>query len=144
MEPVWHGKLLLEMVQRQTLILLNSSDLCQGKITRHRVTKTGIEKSILDYVIVCETLYRNLVKVLIDEIEYILWQSMFLPVAVWAKVKVIIIQYFVNSTYPTQEGFRYMKDAVYSISRMQKVRNYFMILRVEMTSLHNRLILIVL
>ena len=67
-----NGKLLLEMVQRQTLILLNSSDLCQGKITRHRVTKTGIEKSILDYVIVCETLYRNLVKVLIDEIEYIL------------------------------------------------------------------------
>ena len=34
-----NGKLLMEMIKRQNLFLLNASDLCQGKITRHRITK---------------------------------------------------------------------------------------------------------
>ena len=62
-----NGVLLLEMIKRQNLFLLNASDLCQGKITRHRVTKNSIEMSIIDYVIVCEFLYRKLIKMTIDE-----------------------------------------------------------------------------
>ena len=57
----------MEMIKRQNLFLLNASALCQGKITRHRATKNGLEQSIIDYVIVCETLYSKLVKMLIDE-----------------------------------------------------------------------------
>ena len=62
-----NGKLLLEMLTRQNLFLLNASDLCQGKITRHRITKKGEEKSIIDYIIVCETLFSLLIEMQIDE-----------------------------------------------------------------------------
>ena len=57
----------MEMIKRQNLFLLNSSDLCQGKITRHRVTKSGVEQSIIDFVVVCEFMYKKLVKMVIDE-----------------------------------------------------------------------------
>ena len=62
-----NGKLLMEMIKRQNLFLLNATDLCKGKITRHRTTKNGEEKSILNYIIVCETLFLKLVKMLIDD-----------------------------------------------------------------------------
>ena len=42
-----NGILLPEMIKRQNLFLLNASDLCQGKITRHRVTKNSIEMPII-------------------------------------------------------------------------------------------------
>ena len=62
-----NGIFLVEMIKRQNLFLLNASDLCEGKITRHRVTKNGIERSTIDYIIVCEFMYRKLVKMVIDE-----------------------------------------------------------------------------
>ena len=62
-----NGLLLMGMLDRQNLFLLNASELCQGKITRHRITQHGEEKSILDYVIVCETLLKMLLKMFIDE-----------------------------------------------------------------------------
>ena len=62
-----NGRLLLELIERESLVLLNSSDLCQGSVTRHRVTKEGEEKSILDYIITCDRLALYLEKMLIDE-----------------------------------------------------------------------------
>ena len=62
-----NGKLLKDLIDRESLSLLNSSDLCKGAITRHRVTKNNEEKSILDYIIVCEKLVEYFELMFIDE-----------------------------------------------------------------------------
>ena len=62
-----NGKILMDIIKRQNLILLNSSDICQGKITRQRSTVIGDEISILDYIIVSEGLHNNILEVIIDE-----------------------------------------------------------------------------
>ena len=49
-----NGKLLKDLIESESLSLLNSSDLCKGAITRHRVTKNNEERSILDFILVCE------------------------------------------------------------------------------------------
>ena len=51
-----NGQLLLDLIDRENLVLVNSSSLCSGAITRHRVTQENIEQSILDYIVVCEKL----------------------------------------------------------------------------------------
>ena len=50
-----NGKFLKDLMERENLNLLNSSEMCKGAITRHRVTKNKEEKSILDFIIVCES-----------------------------------------------------------------------------------------
>ena len=49
-----NGMLLTEMIQRNNLYLCNASNKCEGSVSRRRVTKKGIEESILDFLIVCE------------------------------------------------------------------------------------------
>jgi hypothetical protein len=62
-----NGTLLWEIVQRNNLTVLNSLPLCEGTITRHRVTKVGEEKSVLDYFIVCDKLAQYVEKMVVDE-----------------------------------------------------------------------------
>ena len=62
-----NGKLLRGLLERESLELLNSSDLCKGAITRHRVTKNKEEKSILDYILTCKKLADFLELMFIDE-----------------------------------------------------------------------------
>ena len=62
-----NGQLLLDLIDRENLILANSSPLCHGAITRHRVTQENVEKSILDYILICEKLGQFLEKMEIDE-----------------------------------------------------------------------------
>ena len=62
-----NGRLLWDMIDRESLVLLNSSILCTGAITRNRITKDGEEKSILDYVLTCERLAAFLESMHIDE-----------------------------------------------------------------------------
>ena len=62
-----NGRLLLELIERESLALLNISDLCTGTITRHRETKDTVEKSILDYILTCEKLAEFLESMFIDE-----------------------------------------------------------------------------
>ena len=47
---------MLDIIQRQNLIILNSHDLCQGTITRNRKTVSGEELSVIDYILVCDFL----------------------------------------------------------------------------------------
>ena len=61
------GSLLWALVQRNNLVVVNSTDVCSGVITRHRVTKTNVEKAVLDYIIVCEELFRHVNEMVIDE-----------------------------------------------------------------------------
>ena len=62
-----NGYFLMEMLKRQNLSLLNGSDQCKGTITRHRKTINGEEKSILDYILVCQGLLGHFVEMFIDE-----------------------------------------------------------------------------
>ena len=62
-----NGRLLKDVIQRETLVLLNSSPLCQGVVTRHRVTKNSEEKSVIDFIITCEKLAAFLENMVIDD-----------------------------------------------------------------------------
>ena len=62
-----NGRLLLDVLERQNLILANTLPECTGAITRHRVTQLNVEKSILDYVIICPKLANFLEMMIIDE-----------------------------------------------------------------------------
>ena len=61
-----NGQLLMDLVDRNELILCNASDKCHGYITRRRITRKNVEESILDYLIVCQDLYQYLEKMKID------------------------------------------------------------------------------
>ena len=44
-----NGKLMKDLIESESLVLLNSSQLCMGAMTRQRVTKNKEEKSIIDF-----------------------------------------------------------------------------------------------
>ena len=62
-----NGKQLLDLLDRQNLVLLNADERCEGKITRFRETTKGVEKSILDYMVVCKDMYKYFESLYIDE-----------------------------------------------------------------------------
>ena len=62
-----NGRQLLEILDRQGLILLNADKKCIGSITRYRVTRNKTETAILDYMLVCNELYHYLEDIKIDE-----------------------------------------------------------------------------
>ena len=43
-----NGELLMDLVDRNELVLCNATDKCHGLITRQRITKDKVEKSIID------------------------------------------------------------------------------------------------
>ena len=64
----YNGKLLKEFLKNHPhLTLVNSLDICEGKITRRRKLKHKTEESILDFFIVCEKIRIFLEKMIIDE-----------------------------------------------------------------------------
>ena len=62
-----NGRILLDVVERQNLTIANTLDLCRGIITRERVTTLNVEKSVIDYVIVCSGLKDFLEEMIVDE-----------------------------------------------------------------------------
>ena len=62
-----NGDLLIELCKRNNLIICNTTNLCQGAITRQRSTINRIEKSILDYFILCKEMFTYLSSMQIDE-----------------------------------------------------------------------------
>ena len=62
-----NGELLAEVIEENDLIVVNSSNLCEGVITRKRVTINSVEESVIDYFIVCRLFYKLIVKMKIDE-----------------------------------------------------------------------------
>ena len=62
-----NGKVLLEIIRSEELVLVNASDKCFGTITRHRKTKKSLETSVLDFFILCRRLFEMLSKMTIDE-----------------------------------------------------------------------------
>ena len=62
-----NGKILLDLVEGNNLILCNATDKCNGLITRRRTTKYRNEESIIDYLIVCEDMFLYLENMTIDK-----------------------------------------------------------------------------
>ena len=62
-----NGKLLEKVILENELVVINSTELCHGIITRHRTTIHGQEKSVIDYFIVCRELYNSITKMKIYE-----------------------------------------------------------------------------
>ena len=62
-----NGQLLLDILDRQNLTAVNSMNICDGVITRERITKARAEKSVIDFVIVCSKLKEFVKYMLIDE-----------------------------------------------------------------------------
>ena len=52
------GKMLNKLVQKHNLIIVNNTERCQGKWTRIN-TKNESEKSVIDFMICCQRMYRN-------------------------------------------------------------------------------------
>ena len=62
-----NGKLLLRLVQRNDLIVINSLDICEGLITRERITDKVNEQSTIDFIIVCRKMLPFVTRMIIDE-----------------------------------------------------------------------------
>ena len=62
-----NGELFLGVIERNNLIVGNATQLCNGVITRKRTTVNGVEKSVIDFLVVCEELFAHMTKMIIDE-----------------------------------------------------------------------------
>ena len=61
-------KLFIDFLKKiPQLTVVNSLDLCQGLITRRRITTKRTEESILDYFVVCDRMLIFLERMIIDE-----------------------------------------------------------------------------
>ena len=63
-----NGKMLDEFLSNNPhLTVVNSLEICEGTITRERKTVNGVEKSVLDFFIVCSRIVNTVKKMKIDE-----------------------------------------------------------------------------
>ena len=62
-----NGKLLLSLIQRYNLVIVNGTEKCSGIITRMKRKGKNIEKSVIDFFIVCQALFQMVTKMDIDE-----------------------------------------------------------------------------
>ena len=62
-----NGELLLGLVVRNNLVICNATALCEGLITRTRVTVNGAEQSVIDFMLVCEEMFSYMEKMTVDE-----------------------------------------------------------------------------
>ena len=61
-----NGEILENIIFSNDLILCNADKKCEGLFTRERITVNGSEKSIIDYFIICEQMYKYFDKMKID------------------------------------------------------------------------------
>ena len=61
-----NGRLLMNIVSENGLIVVNGSDLCSGVITRYGKTSTRTEQSVLDFFIVCEKFFTYITSMAVD------------------------------------------------------------------------------
>ena len=52
-----NGRLLLDLINRKSLVIVSCTDKCKGLITQIRVKGGKTERSVLDYFIVCQDFY---------------------------------------------------------------------------------------
>ena len=62
-----NGNFLERIIEENDLIVVNGSSLCEGLITRKRITVLRKEESILDFFIVCRDMFKRIIEMKIDE-----------------------------------------------------------------------------
>ena len=63
-----NGKLLADIIDRQNLVILNSlKGKASGNITRKRITSTGTEESIIDFVMISNDIEKDVESFTVDE-----------------------------------------------------------------------------
>ena len=62
-----NGKLLMNVINENNLIIVNTLDICEGLITRKRTVLNRTEESIIDYFLVCPQFLSYVKKMFIDE-----------------------------------------------------------------------------
>ena len=62
-----NGRILAEIVERNSLVVMNGDAKCKGIITRRRITKKTKEESVIDLVIVSDNIAQVIEEVKIDE-----------------------------------------------------------------------------
>ena len=62
-----NGKFLLDLVSRQNMFIGNAEELCTGTITRERKVEKNTEKSVIDYILMCDKMQKFLTEMVIDE-----------------------------------------------------------------------------
>ena len=62
-----NGKLLMSLIERHNLVVINGTDKCTGVITRMRKKGGLVEKSTIDFFIVCQSLFQMVTKMTVDE-----------------------------------------------------------------------------
>ena len=62
-----NGKLFLDVIDRQDLVIANSLDICKGIVTRVREFENRTEKSTIDYILTCRALAKDMAEMVIDE-----------------------------------------------------------------------------
>ena len=64
-----NGEYLKNIIESNNMILCNSEKECDGLYTRERKTVNNCEKSIIDYVLICQDLYFYFKKMKIDAVN---------------------------------------------------------------------------
>ena len=62
-----NGELFLGVIERNNLIVGNATPLCKGLITRTRTTINGVEKSVIDFLVVCQELFVHMNEMTVDD-----------------------------------------------------------------------------
>ena len=62
-----NGRIMLDMFERQNLVIANTLEMCDGTITREIIVENKAEKSAIDYIVMCEELLEHLIEMSIDE-----------------------------------------------------------------------------
>ena len=62
-----NGKLLEKVIDDNDLVVVNGTQLCTGLITRYRKTVNNIERSVIDFFIVCKRFFQLIMYMEIDE-----------------------------------------------------------------------------
>ena len=58
---------MMDICERQELTIANTLEVCAGTITRERAVEGKDERSVIDYIIVCEEMLKFLKEMIIDE-----------------------------------------------------------------------------
>ena len=62
-----NGRVFADIIERHGLIRGNAMEKCEGLVTRKRVTRSGVEESIIDFVIISNDLIDDIESIKIDD-----------------------------------------------------------------------------
>ena len=62
-----NGKIMMGIIEWKNLKIANSLAFCKGTITRERLFAKKADKSVIDFIVICEELAKYIIEMSIDE-----------------------------------------------------------------------------